>query len=149
MDRLQAMQLFTRVVELGSFTRAAEQLDISRASASMLIKQLEAHLGVRLLQRTTRQVSPTLDGDSYYRHCGEILAQIDEAESVLSQAAHQPKGRLKVDLPVSLGRLVVMPALPDFHARFPDIVLEFGSGDRRVDLVGPEYYRFRMKYGGL
>lgn len=136
MDRLQAMQLFTRVVELGSFTRAAEQLDISRASASTLIKQLETHLGVRLLQRTTRQVSPTLDGDSYYRHCREILAQIEEAESALAQVAHRPRGRLRIDLPASLSRLVVLPALPDFQARYPDIRLEVGSGDRRVDLVG-------------
>lgn len=135
MDRLQAMQLFTRVVELGSFTRAAEQLDMSRASASMLIKRLESHLGVRLLQRTTRQVSPTLDGDSYYRHCREILLQIEEAEGALAQAAHRPRGRLRIDLPASLSRLVVLPALPDFHARYPEIQLEVGSGDRRVDLV--------------
>lgn len=135
MDRFDAMQLYTRVVELGSFTQAAEQLAISRASASTIIRQLEARLGVRLLQRTTRQVSTTLDGQSYYQHCRDVLAQIEETESALSQVAHQPHGRLRVDLPASLGRLVVMPALPNFLRRFPDIVLEIGIGDRMVDLV--------------
>ncbi|MGK5077557.1 LysR substrate-binding domain-containing protein [Janthinobacterium sp. HLX7-2] len=135
MDRFQAMQLFTRIVELGSFTKAAEQHGLSRASATALIKQLEAHLGARLLQRTTRQVSATLDGRSYYQHCVAILADIDEAESVFSQAAWHPRGRLKIDLPASLGRLVVIPALPDFHQRYPEIVLEIGAGDRMIDLV--------------
>lgn len=135
MDRLQAMQLFSRIVELGSFSKAAEQLEMSRASATALIKQLEAHLGARLLQRTTRQVSATLDGKSYYQHCRAILADIEEAESVLSQTARHPRGRLKVDLPASLGRLVVIPALPSFYERYPEITLEIGIGDRMIDLV--------------
>jgi len=135
MDRLQAMRLFTRVVELGSFTRAAAQLDLSRASVTTQVKQLEAHLGARLLQRTTRQVSPTLDGRLYYQHCLRILAEIDEAESVFSQTALHPRGRLKVDLPASLARLVVIPALPTFHERYPEIVLDIGIGDRMIDLM--------------
>lgn len=135
MDRFQAMQLFVRIVELGSFSKAAEQQGMSRASSTALIKQLESHLGVRLLQRTTRQVSTTLDGRSYYRHCQAILADIEEAESALSQRAQLPRGRLKVDLPASLGRLRVIPALPDFYARYPEIVLEIGIGDRMIDLV--------------
>lgn len=135
MDRLQAMQVFARIVELGSFSRAAEQLGLSRASASGLIKQLETHLGTRLLQRTTRQVSPTLDGRSYYQHCQTILAAIDEAESLFSRSARLPRGQLKVDLPAALARLVVIPALPDFYARYPEISLEIGIGDRLIDLV--------------
>lgn len=135
MDRLQAMQLFVRIVELGSFSKAAEQLAMSRASATALIKQLESHLGARLLQRTTRQVSATLDGRSYYQHCLNILGEIEEAESVFSRSAQHPRGRLKIDLPASLGRLVVIPALPDFYARYPEIVLEIGIGDRMIDLV--------------
>ena len=79
MDRFQAMQLFTRIVELGSFSRAAEQQGMSRAAATALVKQLEGHLGARLLQRTTRQVSPTLDGRSYYQHCLRILADTEQA----------------------------------------------------------------------
>ena len=77
MDRFQAMRLFTRIVELGSFSRAAENLGLPRASATQIIKQLEAHLGVRLLQRTTRQVRTTLDGDGYYQRCVAILADMD------------------------------------------------------------------------
>ncbi|TBW33308.1 LysR family transcriptional regulator [Azotobacter chroococcum] len=135
MDRFQAMQLFARIVELGSFSKAAEQQGMSRASASALIRQLESHLGVRLLQRTTRQVSATLDGRSYYQHCLSVLGEIKEVESVLSQSAGHPRGRLKIDLPASLGRLLVIPALPDFYARYPEIVLEIGIGDRMIDLV--------------
>ncbi|MFB8831083.1 LysR family transcriptional regulator [Azotobacter sp. CWF10] len=135
MDRFQAMQLFARIVELGSFSKAAEQQGMSRASASALIRQLENHLGVRLLQRTTRQVSATLDGRSYYQHCLSVLGEIEEVESVLSQSAGHPRGRLKIDLPASLGRLLVIPALPDFYARYPEITLEIGIGDRMIDLV--------------
>lgn len=135
MDRFQAMQLFTRIVELGSFSRAAEQQGISRAAATALIKQLEGRLGAGLLQRTTRQVSPTLDGRAYYQHCLRILADLEEAESELSQTARHPRGRLKADLPASLARLVVIPALPAFLARYPQISLEIGIGDRMIDLV--------------
>jgi len=135
MDRLQAMQLFTRIVEVGSFTKAAELNGLSRASATALIKQLENHLGARLLQRTTRQVSPTLDGRSYYEHCQVILSGIEEAESLFSHATLHPRGRLKVDLPASFGRLVVIPALPAFHQNYPEIMLEIGIGDRMIDLV--------------
>jgi LysR family transcriptional regulator, regulator for bpeEF and oprC len=135
MDRLKAMQLFTRVVDLGSFTKAADQIGMSRASATDLIKQLETYLGVRLLQRSTRQVNATVDGRSYYQHCLSILTQVEEAESVFSHTARHPQGRLKIDLPLSLARLVVIPALPDFHGRYPGIVLEIGSGDRMIDLV--------------
>lgn len=135
MDRFQAMQLFTRIVELGSFSRAAEQLALPRASATQVIKQLEARLGVSLLHRTTRQVSPTLDGTRYYQHCMAILADVEAAESSFLQASLHPRGRLKVDLPASLGRLRVIPALPDFYRRYPDIRLDIGMGDRMIDLV--------------
>lgn len=135
MDRLRAMQLYARIVELGSFTRAAEQLDMSRASATALIRQLESHLGASLLQRTTRQVSPTPDGEAYYERCVAILADVEAAETNLFQSARHPRGRLKVDLPASLGRLVVIPALPDFCRRFPDIRLEISVSDRVVDLI--------------
>lgn len=135
MDRFQAMQLFVRIVELGSFSRAAEQQGISRASATAQLKQLECHLGTRLLQRTTRQVNPTLDGQTYYHHCLAILASLEAAEGLLSQHAQHPRGRLKVDLPASFGRLQVIPALPEFHARYPEITLEIGLRDRMIDLV--------------
>lgn len=148
MDRLQAMQVFVRIVELGSFSKAAEQLGISRGSATTLVKQLESHLGARLLQRTTRQVCATLDGQSYYQHCLSILGEIEEAESLFSQRATHPQGRLKIDLPGSLARLVVIPALADFAARYPDITLEIGIGDRMIDLVS-EGVDCVVRIGGL
>ncbi|WP_298599918.1 LysR family transcriptional regulator [Zoogloea sp.] len=135
MDRFQAMRLFTRIVELGSFSRAAENLGLPRASATQIIKQLEAQLGVRLLQRTTRQVRTTLDGDAYYQRCVAILADIDEMESSFSLAAGQPRGRIKVDLSVSFCRLVMIPALPDFCARYPQIQVEVSVTDRQIDLI--------------
>lgn len=129
------MKVFVRIVEMGGFSKAAENLNISRASATLSIKQLESHLGARLLQRTTRQVRTTLDGQSYYQHCLNILSDIDEAESVFLQTTALPHGRLKIDLPASLARLVVIPKLMDFYANYPDIMLEIGIGDRMIDLV--------------
>ena len=136
MDRIQAMLVFTRIVELHSFTRAADSLQLPRATVTYTIKQLEAHLGARLLHRTTRQVRATLDGDAYYHRCVRLLADLEEAEAAFSQVAANPKGKLRVDLQGSLGKLVVIPALPAFCQRYPDIELELGVGDRLVDLVG-------------
>lgn len=133
MDRFQAMRLYTRIVELGSFSRAAEQLGLTRASATQGIQQLEARLGVRLLARTTRQVTATLDGTAYYQRCVAILADLEEAEAEFSQAARQPRGRIRVDLPGSLCRLVLMPALPAFCERYPHIRVELSVSDRQID----------------
>jgi len=132
---LRQLEYFVRVAELGSFSRAAEQLDLPRASATQIIKQLETRLGVRLLLRTTRQVSTTLDGAAYYQRCVAILAEIDDAEASFTQAARHPQGKLKVDLPGSLARLRVIPALADFYRQYPQITLEIGIGDRYIDLV--------------
>ena len=135
MDRFDAMRLFARIVELGSFSRAAEQLGLPRASATQIIQQLEAHLGVRLLARTTRQVTPTVDGTGYYRRCLRILADLDDAEAEFSQAAHHPQGRIRIDLPDSFCRLLLIPALPDFYARYPLVRIEISVGDRQIDLI--------------
>ena len=135
MDRLQGMKVFTRVVETNSFTRAAETLDLPRASVTTIIQNLEAHLKVRLLQRTTRRLSLTADGAAYYERCVRILADIEETESSLSQAQRAPRGKLRVDMPSALGKLVVMPKIDEFHERYPDIDLMVGFGDRPVDLI--------------
>ena len=135
MDRLHAMRLYTRIVELGSFTAAADDLDLPRATVTHAIKHLEARLGAQLLQRTTRRVRTTREGETYYGHCVRLLADVDEMESNFREAALQPKGRLRVDLSAALARLLVIPALPEFCARFPQIELELGTGDRFVDLV--------------
>lgn len=135
MDRLEAMRLYTRIVELGSFTAAADDLNLPRATATHAIRQLEARLGAQLLQRTTRRVRATRDGETYYAHCVRLLADMDEVETDFREAVVQPKGRLRIDLPVSLARRLVIPALPEFFARFPQIELDIGTGDRFVDLV--------------
>ena len=133
MDRFNAMLVFTRIVELGGFARAADSLQMPRASVTVLIKQLEAHLGVQLLHRTTRQVSPTLDGAAYYQRCVSLLSDLEEAEGLFRGS--QPKGKLRVDMPAAVGRLVVFPALPEFTRRYPLIELEVGLSDRPVDLI--------------
>ena len=133
MDRFNAMLVFTRIVELGGFAKAADSLQMPRASVTVLIKQLEAHLGVQLLHRTTRQVSPTLDGVAYYQRCVLLLADLEEAEGLFRNS--QPKGTLRVEMPAAVGRLVVLPALPEFTDRYPQIELEVGLNDRPVDLI--------------
>ncbi len=135
MDRLEAMRLYARIVELGSFTAAADELNLPRATVTHAIKRLEARLGAQLLQRTTRRVRATRDGETYYGHCLRLLADVDEVETDFREARVQPKGRLRIDLPASLARLLVIPALRDFFARFPQIQLDIGTGDRFVDLV--------------
>jgi DNA-binding transcriptional LysR family regulator len=135
MDRLEAMRLYTRIVELGSFTAAADDLNLPRATVTHAIKRLEARLGAQLLQRTTRRVRATRDGETYYGHCLRLLADVDEVETDFREARVQPKGRLRIDLPATLARLLVIPALRDFFARYPQIQLDIGTGDRFVDLV--------------
>jgi DNA-binding transcriptional LysR family regulator len=135
MDRLEAMRLYTRIVELGSFTAAADDLNLPRATVTHAIQRLEVRLGAQLLQRTTRRVRTTRDGETYYGHCVRLLADMDEVETDFREAVVQPKGRLRIDLPASLARLLVIPALPEFCARFPQIELDIGTGDRFVDLV--------------
>jgi DNA-binding transcriptional LysR family regulator len=135
MDRFDAMRLFTRIVELRSFSKAADDLMLPAATATHTIKQLEARLGVRLLHRTTRQVSPTLDGEAYYQRCLRILADVEETEAGFGTSGVLPKGKLRVDLQETLARHFVLPRLREFFARYPDIDLEIGMGDRYVDIV--------------
>ena len=136
MDRFDAMQAFARVVEAGSFTKAADTLQLSKTTVTQLVQQLEARLRVKLLNRTTRQVKVTADGAAYYERVVRLLADMDDAETSLSGASALPRGRLRVDVPSPLARMVLVPALPAFHARFPDIQLDMGVSDRVVDLIG-------------
>ncbi|MBA0429334.1 MULTISPECIES: LysR family transcriptional regulator [Stenotrophomonas] len=135
MDRFEAMRAFARVVETGSFTRAAQTLQISRTTATQLVQQLEAHLRLRLLNRTTRRVSVTADGAAYYPRIARLLAELEEVEGGLGDAATQPRGRLRVDVPGPYARLRLVPALPDFQARYPEIQLDIGVSDREVDVI--------------
>ncbi|MFG6108867.1 LysR substrate-binding domain-containing protein [Stenotrophomonas rhizophila] len=136
MDRFDAMQAFARVVETGSFTKAAQTLQVSRTTVTQLVQHLEARLRVRLLNRTTRQVNVTADGAAYYERVVRLLADLDDADTSLSGAAAEPRGRLRIDVPAPLARLLLVPALPGFLARYPDIQLDLGASDRNIDLIG-------------
>ncbi|MFC3126032.1 LysR family transcriptional regulator [Pseudoroseomonas globiformis] len=133
MDKLEVMRLLTRIVERRSFSAAAGDLAVPRSTATEAIKQLEARLGVRLLDRTTRHVSPTLDGEAYYRRCVAILAEIEDAEGGF--ADRQPRGVLRIDVHGNMFRQLVLPRLPEFLTCYPEIGLRIGEGDRLVDLV--------------
>lgn len=135
MDRLQAMEAFVHVVQTGSFTRAADRLRLPKATVTTWIQNLESRLRVKLLNRTTRKVSVTADGAAYYERCIRILNEVEETEQLLTRTTASPQGRLRIDVPVSFGRYILMPALPDFFRRYPDIRLEVGCSDRPVDLV--------------
>lgn len=136
MDRFDAMRAFARVVEAGSFTKAAQTLHMSKTTVTQLIQQLESRLRVRLLHRTTRKLGVTPDGEVYYERVIRLLADMEDAENSLSSAAMTPRGRLRVDVPSPLARLILVPALPAFHARYPDIQIDMGVSDRVVDLIG-------------
>lgn len=136
MDRLRAMEVFTRVVETGSFAAAARALRLPRASATTLIQALEARLQVKLLNRTTRRVSVTADGALFYEEAARLLRELTELETRLTRATASPRGRIRVDVPAAAGRHVIAPAMPAFVARYPELVVEIGSTDRPVDVLG-------------
>jgi len=135
MDQLQCMRVFSRVAELGSFARAANTLDLSRAMASAYVAQLEKHLGTRLLHRTTRRVTVSPQGAVYLEHCQRILAELQAADDQLLLARNRPQGKLRVDVPMAFGKHLLLPAIPTFTQRYPDIALEARFNDRYVDLI--------------
>ncbi len=135
MDQLMAMRAFTRVVETGSFTRAADSLNMPIATLSKLVKALEAHLGVRLLQRTTRRVTPTPEGQDYYEKARRVLIDIEDIDTSFNAVKQQPHGHLRIDVGGSTARDVLIPVLPDFMRRYPDIRIDLGVADRPVDLI--------------
>lgn len=135
MDRFQAMQIFTRVVEADSFSLAADNLGLPRSTVTTTIQRLEQSLKVRLLNRTTRRLSLTPDGASYYERCIQLLAELEDIESSFRDVTRGPSGRLRIDMPPSIGRLILVPALCDFHTRYPDIELAIGMSDHVIDMV--------------
>jgi LysR family transcriptional regulator for bpeEF and oprC len=134
-NKLQAMEVFVQVVDAGSFTRAADTLQMPKATVSTLVQSLETALSVKLLHRTTRLVTVTTDGAAYYERCVRILSDVRDAEESLSRTRLSPSGRLRVDVPTGMASEILIPALPAFFERFPDIVMELGSSDRPVELV--------------
>src|SRR5690606_38055658 len=133
MDRLQTMQIYVQVVDSGSFTQAAEVLQLHRPTITKAVQQLERELGVRLLHRTTRKVSVTTEGGEFYQRCRRLLEEVNDTFSSFTSDAVIPTGRLRLDLPVTLAKSVIIPALPDFQQRYPQIELAPGATDQPVD----------------
>lgn len=136
MDQLLAIRTFVRIAEAGSFGRAADHLNIPRSTASKLIQDLEQMLGTRLIQRTTRQATVTPEGAAYYERALRLLADLEDMDGEARRTRAQPRGRLRVDIGSSLANLALIPALPAFQARYPDIDLRLGVSDRNADMVG-------------
>lgn len=135
MDRIDLFATFVCVVDRASFTKAAATLGQPRSSVSAAIRELEDRLGTRLLHRTTRHVSPTQDGLALYERCVRLLAEVEDVETLFRGEAEGPAGRLRIDVPGRIGRLILAPALPDFLDRYPGIDVELGVTDRAVNLI--------------
>lgn len=133
MDRIDEMRIFGRVVETGSFRGAARALGLPPSTVTDAIKRAEARLGVRLLDRTTRHVAPTLDGEAWYRQCLHLVAAMEDAEAAFRGG--EPQGRVRLDVNGPLARNFLLPALPDFLARYPELDLVLSEGERLVDLI--------------
>jgi len=146
LDRIDAMRLFVRIVERRSFTLAAQDIGLPRSTVTQVVKQLEERLGVRLLQRTTRVVSPTLDGEAYARRCVAILADIENAEGAFGGA--KPKGCLRIEVQGTIARHFLLPGLPAFLAEYPDLEIIMSEGERWVDVVR-EGIDCVLRYGQL
>lgn len=135
MDRIDLFRIYASVVDCESFTRAAKMLGLPRSSVSTAVSTLEQRIGVRLLQRTTRRVSPTQDGLAFYERCTRLVADVEETEALFRQTAGSPAGRLRIDVPGRIGRLIIAPALPDFLGRYPEIDIELSVTDRAANLI--------------
>ena len=135
MDQIQAMRIFARVVESGSFTRAADSLALPKGTVTKQIQALEARVRVKLLNRTTRRVTVTADGAAYYERASRLLVDLDDLDASMTNAQAVPQGRLRIDVGSATASLLLIPALSTFHDRYPDIQLDIGVSDRVVDLV--------------
>lgn len=135
MDRIVALRAFGRVVETGSFTKAADSLEVGKASVTRLVQQLEAHLGTQLLTRTTRKVTVTREGASYYDRTIALLRELEEVDVALGAQQSNLKGRLRIELSAAFAQRVIIPELGKFQECYPDIHLDFGASDRRIDVV--------------
>jgi LysR family transcriptional regulator, regulator for bpeEF and oprC len=136
MDQLLALRVFVRIADAGTFARAADSLDMPKPTVTKLIQNLENHLGVRLLQRTTRRVTVTPEGAAYYERASRLVAELDDMDAAAANARAKPRGRLRVEMGSSLANLILIPALQEFCVRYPDIELELGVSDRIADLIG-------------
>lgn len=135
LDRIDLFRIFIRVVDCASFTRAAATLGVPRSSVSAAVRELEIRIGTRLLHRTTRHVSTTQDGMAFYERCQRVIADVEETENLFRQARAQPSGKIRIDVPGRIGRLIIAPALADFLDNYREIDVELGVSDRAINLV--------------
>jgi DNA-binding transcriptional LysR family regulator len=136
MDQIRGMQIFLAVADARSFTQAAERLDLPRPSVTNAVQAIEQHLGVRLLQRTTRKVSLTVEGMLYLERCRALLNDLEDINALFLATGRKPSGTIRVELPERIAHLTVIPALPEFCRQYPDIDVRLGSNDRIADIVG-------------
>ncbi len=136
MDQILALRTFVRIAEAGSLSKAAGSLALPKSTVSKLLQDLEHHLGTKLLNRTTRALAVTPEGAEYYDRAVRLLAELTEMDATASGSGANPTGRLRVDIGSSLANLVLIPALPRFRSRYPNIELVLGVSDRPVDLIG-------------
>jgi DNA-binding transcriptional LysR family regulator len=136
MDQLLALRVFVRIAESGAFSKAADSMNIPRATVTKLVQDLERHLGTKLLHRTTRRVSVTPEGAAYYERATRLIGDLDEMDESTARARAQPRGRIRVDIGSVLANMILIPALPSFRARYPELHVDLGVSDRPIDLVG-------------
>lgn len=135
MDQILAIRTFVRVAEAGSFAKAADTLNLPRSSVSKLVQDLEAHLGTKLVERTTRSVTMTIEGVAYHERALRLLADLDDMDGTIAGSRSAPKGKLRVDIGSVLANQILIPALSDFQHHYPDVDLMLGVSDRPADLV--------------
>lgn len=135
MNQLLAIRVFARIVEAGSFSKAADSLGLPKATVSKLVQELESFLHIRLLQRTTRSVTVTPDGATYYEQTARLIRDLEEIDASFQSARFNPRGKIRVDVGGSAATSLIIPALPDFFTRFPDIEIDMGVNDRNIDLI--------------
>lgn len=132
-DEFSEIEVFTRVVDLGGFSRAASNLRLTPSGVSRVVTRLEARLGVRLLNRTTRSISLTQEGADYFERCTRILADLNEANAMAAKSNAAPRGRLRVDVPIIFADFIVGPAIPKFLAQYPELEVDLTVRDRLID----------------
>src|SRR5258708_34331369 len=136
MDQLLALRVFARIADTGTFIKAAESLELPPSTVTKLMQELESHLGVKLLHRTTRKVTATTEGADYYERAMRVMSDIDDMDGLVANQRAQPKGRLRIDVPSILANTILLPALSTFRSRYPEIEIVLGVSDRNVDLIG-------------
>jgi len=136
MDQLLALRVFARIADTGTFIKAAESLKLPPSTATKLIQELESHLGVKLLHRTTRRVSVTPEGAAYYERAIRVIGDIDDMDGFVANERAQPKGKLRIDVPSILANTILVPALHTFRSRYRDIEITLGVSDRNIDMIG-------------